>query len=98
MELGQFGLEHEVLEASQDLVADILIEWHPSAAGGSLKDQARPHDRIALPPLQGTDDILEALRCVLAVAVEHDDDVQVVVDRQAVSGLLIAPISKVARV
>ena len=40
----------------------------------------------------------QTLGRVLAVAVEQDDDVEVVLDRQSISGLLVAAVAEVVRV
>ena len=64
-----------------------------AAPGSSIRE---PNTASALVPLERRDDLRQVLGGVLPVAVEQDDDVEPVLDRPAVPGLLVAAVAEVA--
>ncbi len=97
VELGQLGPEGGVLEPREDPVAHVLVEGHPALAGGALDHGPGPEDGVGLAGDEGGKDVGQRLRRVLAVTVEHDHDVEPVLDGQAVAGLLVAAVAEVVR-
>ena len=70
----------------------------PPARAPPLLDHPRAEDRVGLAADERGDQVLDALGGVLAVAVQQDDDVEAVLDRPAVAGLLVAAVAEVALV
>ena len=94
--LGEVQAAHGVLEAGEDAVADVLVERHPTVPGGAGHHHARAHHHISLVRLQRGHDVRQQLRRVLAVAVQHDDEVEALLDRPAIPELLVAAVAQVA--
>ena len=80
----------------QDPVADELVERHAALRAAPLIRMRDPNTASASPAEQRGDEVGERLGGVLPVAVEHDDDVQAVLDGQLVAGLLVAAVAQVA--
>ncbi len=97
MELGEIGAERSVLEARQDPVPDELVERHTPLAGSALDHGARAEHGIGLFRQERSQDLRERLWRILAVAVEHDHDVEPVLDGQVVPRLLIPAVAQVRR-
>ena len=97
VELGQLGAQGGILEAGQDPVAHVLVERHPAPACRSLDHDPGAEDGVRLPGQQRGHDLGERLGRILPVAVEHDHDVEAVLDGQVVPGLLVAPVAQVGR-
>jgi len=95
VEFAELGTECGVLEPRQDPVAQELVERHAPLAGGPLDHGPGPEDGVRLAPEQGLEQVGHRLGGVLAVPVEHDHDVQPVLDGQVVAGLLVAPVPQV---
>ena len=85
-----------VLRRGEDAVADVLVQRHAPAPGRARVEHPRSEDGVALAVLEGGDDLVEDLGRVLAVAVQQDDDVEIVLDRPLVAGLLVAAVAEVA--
>ena len=88
----------DVLDPGEDLVADVLVERHAAPAGGPLVEHAGAEHRVGLAPFERGHHVRQRLGCVLPVGVEHHHDVEVVVDRPVVAGLLVAAVAQVAGV
>ena len=97
MELGEVGAERRILESGEDAVPDVLVEWHATLACGSPDHDAGAEHRFGLTSDERRQDVGQRLRRILTVAVEHDDDVEAVLDRHLVAGLLVAAIAEIGR-
>ncbi len=95
MELGEIGTQRGVLEPGQDPVADVLVERHAALAGRALDHHPGAEDGVALAGQDRGAHVGQRLGRVLAVPVEHDDDVEPVLDGQSVAGLLVAAVAEV---
>ena len=95
MKLGELGTEGGVLELGKDPVAYDLVERHAARAGRSLDHDPGAEHGIGLAVHQRGDQVGHRLRCVLAVPVEHDHDVETVLDGQVVAGLLVSAVAEV---
>ena len=84
-----------VLEAGQDLVADVLVERHPAAARAAGGEHPRPEHDVRPAVEQRGDHLRQHLRRVLAVAVEEHGDVAAVLGQPAVAELLVAAVAEV---
>jgi hypothetical protein len=96
--LAQVEPGQPVLESGEDLVADELVERHPTLPGGAGTHHPRAEDCVRLAGEQRCHDALDDLRRVLAVAVQQDDDIEAVTDRPLVAGLLVPAVPEVLRV
>ena len=87
-----------VLDPGEDLVADVLVERHAATAGGPLVEHAGAEHRVGLAAFERGHHRRQGLGGVLTVGVEHHHDVEVLVDRPVVAGLLVAAVAQVAGV
>ena len=76
---------------------DELVERHAALSGRPLDHGPRAEDGVGLLVQQRGQDLGERFGCVLAIAVEHHDDVEAVLDGQLVAGLLVAAVAEVGR-
>ena len=60
-----------------------------------MLDHPRAEHGVGLVALERGDHLREHLGCVLAVTVQQDDDVEVLLDRPSVAGLLVAAVPEV---
>jgi hypothetical protein len=95
MELGEPGAQRRILDARQDPVAQPLVHRHAATPCGAGRHHPRAEDRVALAPLERSDDLRQALRRVLAVAVQEHHDVQPALNGRAIPGLLVATVAEV---
>ena len=95
VEFGQLGAEGGVLESGQDPVPHILVERHPARRRRALDHDAGAEDGVGFSGQQRCHDVGQRLRRILPVPVQHDHDVEAVLDGQVVSGLLIAAVAQV---
>ena len=84
-----------VLERGQDAVADVLVPRHATAQSRTAFEHAGAEDRVGHARAKWLDDVLDALRGILPVAVEQHHDVEAVLDRPRVAGLLVAAVAEV---
>ena len=85
------------MKSRQNLIADPFVEWHSAGAGRSLIDHARTEYRIGFVGEQRREKGGQFFRCVLAVAVHQRDDIKVVIDRVAITELLVTTVALVLR-
>ena len=97
MEFGEVGTQDGVLERRQDPVSDEFVERHSSPSSRPLLHHAGSKNRICVAVEEWLDYLRKALRRVLTVTVEHDDDVQSVLDCQVVADLLIPAVPQIGR-
>ena len=98
VEFRQRGPEQAVLAGGQDPVADEFIGRHAAGAGGALGHHARPEHRIGFPRRGRSDQVRQAFRCILAVAMDQRDDVKALPDGEIEPDLLVAAIALVDRI
>src|SRR6185436_7008456 len=95
MKLRQLHSGHEVLNPSKNLVAGKLVKRHPSGERIATGRHARTKNHVGLISLERLEQLSEHFGRVLAVCVQHNDDVQPSLDRVLVTGFLIAAVSEV---
>src|SRR5262245_62159535 len=76
MELAQRCAEQRVLEKRQDLVADVLVQRHPTGSRAVASQHARPEHGICLTCCERFDEFGEALGSVLAVSMHERNEVE----------------------
>ena len=84
-----------VLEAGEDLVADVFVERHATPEGAALGHHARAEYGAGLARDERGEQIGELFRGVLAIAMDEGDEVESVVDGVAVAELLVAAVALV---
>jgi len=84
-------------EPGQHPIAEPLVDGHATPLGRALLHHPRTEHRRAVAALERLDHLGQALRCVLAVAVQEHDHVEPVLDRQRVGRLLVAAVAKILR-
>ena len=98
MELAQRAAEDAVLEPGEDPVADELVEGHPAPQGRTRRQHARAEHGVGLALEERLDEVGQALRRVLPVAVDERHEVEAPLDRVVVADLLVAAVALVQRV
>jgi hypothetical protein len=93
--LAEIHPRHHVLEAREDAITDELVQRHAPEPSRTRHEHARPEDSVAFVELEGLDDLWQRLGRVLAVGVEHHDDVEPALDRPPVAGLLVASVTEI---
>ncbi len=84
-----------VLEGGEHPVAEVLVRRHAAAPRRTLLEHPRAEHRVGGTRAQRLDDVLDALRGVLPVTVQQDHDVQPVLHRPGIAGLLVAAVAEV---
>ncbi len=98
MELGQRGSEERVLNGGEDPVSDPLVERHPALQGLARLHHPAAEHCVGLAGGQRLQKVGQALRSVLAVPVDHGDQIELVRDRVGVPRLLVAAVPLIDRV
>ena len=93
--LAELHTREGVLDPGEDAVAEILVSRHATAARSTWGEHPRPKHRVAHAVLERLDDLRQHLGCVLAVTVEENNDVDVVIDRPPATRFLVASIAQV---
>src|SRR5690348_9408020 len=75
VKLAEVHSQYRVLQLCKNSVADIFVERHAAAKGGTRRDHARTEHRVGYPLLKGTEQGGEHFRRVLTVAVQERDKI-----------------------
>ena len=97
VQVGQLGLEHAVLDTGQGAVGESLVEGHAGLLRRPGDHHARAEYQVGLSRTDRLDQLGDQLRLVLAVGVQHDDDLRVALERLEIAGLLVAAVTDVVR-
>ncbi len=89
--------ENAVLKRGQDLIADPFVKRHPTAPRGALVDHARAKNRVRFGAQKRPKQLGQFFRGVLTIAMDQRDNVETIIDRIAITELLIAAITLVLR-
>src|SRR6266566_5855496 len=95
MKFRQRRTEQSILDRGQNPVPDILVKRHSSFQRASLYHHPRSEYHVSFARGEGTEQIRQAFRRVLAVAVEEGHEIESVLNRIMEPDLLIAAVALV---